>query len=82
MNRRDQIFLDFVEAERLAAEEGLTLLQADNGTGWKGICYKGSGRSKPFWAWISEGGVHRSLGYYSTAAEAALAYVARRLGAV
>ena len=64
------------EARRLAAGEGLQLVPADNATGFKGIS-KVSG--KPFQARIWQGGKKRSLGYYASAAEAALAY-ARHLG--
>ena len=47
-------------------------------TGWKGIA-KVSGSSRPFQAKIRQGGKQHNLGYYATAAEAALAY-ARFLG--
>ena len=68
------------EARRLAAEEGLQLVPADNATGWKGVSHLSTPNLiKPFQAQIRQGGKDRSLGTFATAAEAALAY-ARHLG--
>ena len=74
--------MEVVEAERLAAAEGLSLVPAATTTGFKGICkiaHTGGGKTKPFQAKIQEGGKQRSLGTFASAAEAALA-VARHLG--
>ena len=69
------------EARRLAAEEGLVLVPADNTTGFKGVYL--SGKSKPFLAQIRADKGHdrkkHHLGTYISAAEAALA-VARFFG--
>ena len=68
------------EARRLAAEEGLVLVSADNSTGFKGVYISHLGsRSTPFQATIRQGGKQRSLGTFASAAEAALA-CARHLG--
>ena len=68
------------EARRLAAEEGLQLVPADNATGWKGVSHLSTPNLiKPYKAQIKQGGKDRSLGTFATAAEAALAY-ARHLG--
>jgi hypothetical protein len=61
------------EAHATAAAEGLALLRAKNSTGFKGVS-RLKGRTKPFQA-----SVKHSLGYFTTAEEAALA-VARFLG--
>ncbi len=45
--------MEVVEAERLAAAEGLSLVPAATATGWKGISYRGSDRSEPLLAQIS-----------------------------
>ena len=65
------------EAHTAAAEEGLALVRAENSTGFKGV-YRGGAKSsagKPFKAELR----NKSLGYFATAEEAALA-VARFLG--
>ena len=68
------------EARRLAAEEGLELLADDNGTGFKGVSHVGSSNtSKPFVAVGWRGGKQKSIGSFTSAAEAALAY-ARHVG--
>ena len=64
------------EAHTAAAEEGLALVRAENSTGFKGV-YRGGAKSsagKPFKAELR----NKSLGYFATAEEAALA-VARFL---
>ena len=66
------------EAHAAAAAEGLTLLRAENSTGFKGVWNLG-GRSKPFQAMLHRGGRKEFLGHFATAEEAALA-VARFFG--
>ena len=51
--------------------EGLTLLKADNKTGYLGVYRKPSG-SKPYQVQVSHGGKQVYLGYFATAEEAAL----------
>ena len=68
------------EARRLAAAEGLALVQAESAAGYKGVSYHSRpGISNPFMVKIKQGGKSHSLGCFSSAAEAALAY-ARHLG--
>eukprot|EP00964_Phaeocystis_antarctica_P023859 scaffold13345_cov64-Phaeocystis_antarctica.AAC.3 len=57
-----------------ARAEGLTLLAADNTTGYFGVKLK-HGRSKPFEAQVSRGGKQVHLGSFATAEEAALCVV-------
>jgi hypothetical protein len=59
------------EARQQAQAEELTLLVADNKTGYLGV-YPKPGKSKPFEAQVKRGGKKVSLGYFATAAEAAL----------
>ena len=54
-----------------AQAEGLTLLVADNKTGYFGV-YHQPDRSKPYKAEVRRGGKMVSLGYFATAEEAAL----------
>ena len=54
-----------------AEAEGLTLLEADNKTGYFGV-YHRPGRSKPYQAQVLGGGNKVSLGCFATAEEAAL----------
>ena len=63
------------EVQRLAHNEGLSLVTADNSTGYKGVC-KSHGK---FQAQCYQEGRSECLGSFSSAAEAALAY-ARHLG--
>ena len=65
-------------ADAHAAAEGLTLLRAENATGFKGVRL-GNNVSKPFQAVLWHGGRDNYLGNFATAEEAALA-VARFLG--
>ena len=67
------------EARRLAAAEGLVLVPGDNVSGWKGVTSNGSNLNTPYAAKFCQNGKQRSLGSYTTAVEAALAY-ARKLG--
>ena len=60
-----------------AQAEGLTLLVAENKTGYFGVTHQ-PGRSKPFLARVKQGGKEASLGSFATAEEAALC-VARSL---
>ena len=55
-----------------AEAEGLTLLVADNKTGYFGVCLTNPGYPKPFKAQVSRGGKVVSLGCFATAEEAAL----------
>ena len=57
-----------------AEAEALTLLQADNKTGYFGVHHK-SGKSKPYQAQVRRGGKGVSLGSFVTAEEAALCIV-------
>jgi hypothetical protein len=66
------------EAYAAAEAEGLTLLRAENSTGFYGVS-PNTGRGKPFKAQLKQGGRNNNLGYFATAEEAALA-VARFLG--
>ena len=67
-------------AEKRAAAEGLTLQRtARSPTGFKGVTKEKRRKSKPFQAQVWRGGRYEHLGYYRSAAEAALAY-ARALG--
>ena len=70
--------MEAVEAERLAAAEGLSLVPAATASGFRCVA-KLPSSSRPFLAQIREGSKLRSLGRFSSAAEAALAY-ARHLG--
>ena len=54
-----------------AEAEGLTLLKADNNTGYFGVQHK-PGRAKPYEAQVRRGGKVVSLGSFATAEEAAL----------
>ena len=55
-----------------AQAEGLTLLVADNKTGYFGVYHNNPGKSKPYQARVSRGGEQVNLGYFATAEEAAL----------
>ena len=44
---------------RVAAREGLTLVRADNATGFKGVCHRKASNSKPFEARLGRGGKRR-----------------------
>ena len=54
-----------------AGAEGLTLLEADNTTGYFGVYHKPS-HPKPYQAQVRRGGNKVSLGHFATAEEAAL----------
>ena len=54
-----------------AEAEGLTLLKADNKTGYYGV-YHQPGKSKPYLAQLKRGGKQVNLGSFATAEEAAL----------
>ena len=60
------------EARQQAQAEGLTLLVADNKTGYFGVCLNKPGNPKPYQARVWRGGKVASLGYFATAEEAAL----------
>ena len=55
-----------------AEAEGLTLLEADNKTGYYGVVLAHPGQPKPYQARVWRGGKEVSLGYFATAEEAAL----------
>ena len=55
-----------------AEAEGLTLLKADNKTGYFGVILDQRAKSKPFKAQVGRGGERVSLGTFATAEEAAL----------
>ena len=55
-----------------AEAEGLTLLVADNKTGYLGVYLSNPGKPKPYAAQVSRGGKMVSLGCFATAEEAAL----------
>ena len=64
-----------VEALKLAMDEGLTLLRANNMSGYKGVTKEKSGRYRnPFAVQICVGGGYKHLGHFATVEEAALAY--------
>ena len=55
-----------------AQAEGLTLLVADNQTGYFGVYLNNPGRPKPYRAGVWRGGKDVHLGCFATAEEAAL----------
>ena len=59
-----------------AQAEGLTLLKADNKTGYLGVYHHQPGKPKPYQAQVRRGGNKVTLGTFATAEEAAL-HVAR-----
>jgi len=60
------------EARQQAEAEGLTLLVADNTTGYFGVHLSHPGYPKPYQAQVKRGGKKVSLGSFATAEEAAL----------
>ena len=60
------------EARQQAQAEGLTLLVAENTTGYFGVCLNNPGKPKPYAAQVRRGGKQVRLGYFVTAEEAAL----------
>ena len=63
------------EAVRQAEAEGLTLLKADNISGFKGVGFtSGSKKAKPYQAKVQRGGMTVYLGCFATAEEAALTF--------
>jgi len=61
------------EALRLAELEGLTLMQSESSsTGYKGVRFNNSMKTKPYHAHVRLGGKTATLGYFATAEEAAL----------
>ena len=59
------------EARQQAQAERLTLLVADNGTGYFGVCHQ-PGHPKPYQAKVRRGGREVHLGSFATAEEAAM----------
>ena len=60
------------EARQQARAEGLTLLKADNSTGYFGVSLDKSCKTKPYRAQVSRDGKLVYLGSFATAEEAAL----------
>jgi predicted secreted protein len=60
------------EARQQAQAEKLTLLVAENSSGYFGVCHHKPGQPKPYQAHVRHGGKHVYLGYFATAEEAAL----------
>ena len=60
------------EARQQAEAEGLTLLKADNKTGYFGVYLDKRGKPKPYVTQVRRGGKVVSLGSFATAEEAAL----------
>ena len=60
------------EARQQAQAEGLTLLKADNTTGYFGVYLNSLGYPKPYDAKVRRGGKSKSLGCFATTEEAAL----------
>ena len=60
------------EARQQAQAEKLTLLVADNKTGYHGVYLSHPGTPKPYKAQVQRGGMKVSLGCFATAEEAAL----------
>ena len=57
-----------------AEAEGLTLLKSESSTGYKGVAFTSSSKSKPYQAQVKRGGKNVYLGYFTTPEEAALCY--------
>ena len=60
------------EARQQAQAEGLTLVVAENTTGYFGVHLNNPGQPKPYQAQVRRGGKMASLGCFATAEEAAL----------
>ena len=60
------------EAQQQAEAEGLTLLKAQNNTGYFGVYLVHPGQPKPYQAKVRRGGKFVSLGSFATAEEATL----------
>ena len=60
------------DARQQAGAEGLTLLEAENSTGYFGVYLDKSCKPKPYQARVRRGGKDVSLGRFATAEEAAL----------
>ena len=65
-----------------AEAEGLTLLEADNKTGYFGVYVVQRAKTKPYEARVSRGGKQVCLGCFATAKEAALSLLGMRCRAV
>ena len=66
------ITLTSEEARQQAQAEGLTLVVAENTTGYFGVHLNNPGQPKPYQAQVRRGGKMASLGCFATAEEAAL----------
>ena len=62
------------EAERIAATEGLKLVPSNTTGGYRGVKKDKNLSSRPYYAQVKQNGKCKSLGYFATAKEAALAY--------
>jgi len=63
------------EVLRQAEAEGLTLQRSERSkTGYKGVGFDSSQKSRPYTAYLSRGGKQVTLGYFATPEEAALCY--------
>jgi hypothetical protein len=62
------------QAEAAALAEGLMLVPSDTTGGFKGVKKDKNLSTRPYYAQIKENGHCKSLGYFATAKEAALAY--------
>ena len=62
------------EAVQQAEAEGLTLLRSESSTGYRGVAFTSSSKSKPYQAQVKRGGKNVYLGYFTTPEEAALCY--------
>jgi len=63
------------EALRQAETEGLTLLRTEStNSGYKGVSFNSSKKTKPYQAHVWRSGKQVALGHFATAEEAALAY--------
>ena len=60
------------DVESQPQAQGLTLLLAENSTGYFGVTLSNSGSSKPYKARVTRGGKKVHLGNFATAEEAAL----------
>ena len=70
------------EARQQAQAEGLTLIKAENKTGYFGVCLSNPGKPKPYKAQVSRGGKNVHLGSFATAEEAALCGARSREGKI
>eukprot|EP00964_Phaeocystis_antarctica_P141824 scaffold106932_cov64-Phaeocystis_antarctica.AAC.7 len=70
--RVGDLWMRSAQAQQQAQAEGLTLLVADNKTGYLGVSLNNPGRPKPYKTQVRRGSKSVSLGSFATAEEAAL----------